>query len=242
MASDLNQLVLRIVVPELGSDGTVEVRPIVDGVDVVATGLPREPAESPRTLLGSDGPLVATAEPREVRLAEAECTEGCCGALYVTIRRAGEHVVWSGWRDPGDPETGLSEFRFDAKQYAAEVERASSDRSWEWRAYTVARLLQQELERQDEWFERWDCRLGGVHSYPLSRAWFTFYSPHPRQVGRDDPWLQFRMVRRVSPADPETEAAEILARLLTRDPREIAEVCGGTPEWAEQLGYRWTRW
>ncbi|MBF6507632.1 hypothetical protein IU422_07720 [Nocardia farcinica] len=241
MASQLSQLVLRIVVPELGSDGTVEVRPIVDGVDVVAAGLPKEPAESPRTLLGADAPLVATAEPREVRLAEAVCTEGCCGALYVTIRRDGEHVVWSDWRDPDSPGTAMPEFRFDAQQYQAEVDRASADRSWEWRACTVARLLQCELERQTEWFERWDCRLIGVHSYPLSRAWFTFYFSHPRRAGRDDPWLQFRIVRRVSPADPETEATEILERLLARDPREIAEVCGGTEEWAEQLGYRWPR-
>ncbi|MFE0581881.1 hypothetical protein [Streptomyces sp. NPDC058874] len=42
--------------------------------------------------------LRAGPQPRELRLAQAYCTEGCCGALYVTVRRDGDEAVWGGWR------------------------------------------------------------------------------------------------------------------------------------------------
>ena len=128
-------LSLRIVMPSLGSrHGTVECRPIINGRDILADVFDEGPAGDPRTLLGPDAPLHATAIPREVRLAEAECTEGCCGAVYVTIRREGQHVIWSGWRNPDEDEVDLPELRFDVDQYDVEVRRASTDRSWEWNA------------------------------------------------------------------------------------------------------------
>ncbi|MGW4142910.1 hypothetical protein ACWELV_40310 [Streptomyces mirabilis] len=35
-----------------------------------------------------------------MRLAEASCTEDCCGALCVTIQRDGDYVLWDEWRNP----------------------------------------------------------------------------------------------------------------------------------------------
>lgn len=90
MTTEPHQLSLRIVVPPLGSrHGAVECRPIINGRDILADVFDGGPADDPRYLLGSDAPLHATDTPREVRLAQAECTEGCCGAVYVTIRRQG---------------------------------------------------------------------------------------------------------------------------------------------------------
>ncbi|WP_144311994.1 hypothetical protein [Actinopolyspora erythraea] len=95
MTDETSRLTLRVIVPDPPEVGaTVEVRPLVDGTDVVATGLPGEAADPPFLLLARDTPLMATAEPREVRLAEAVRTEECCGALYVTIRRDADRVFW----------------------------------------------------------------------------------------------------------------------------------------------------
>ncbi|MER5638674.1 hypothetical protein ABT095_17130 [Kitasatospora sp. NPDC002227] len=60
-------------------------RPIVDGRDILAEVFDEGPAADPGQLLGPDTPLSATDTPRPVRPAEAECTEGCCGAVYVTV-------------------------------------------------------------------------------------------------------------------------------------------------------------
>jgi hypothetical protein len=115
---------VRIVVP--GPDPVdfpqAEARIVIDGVPVVAAAFDRGSAEGPERLLHG-GRLRATSEPKEVRLAEAYCTEGCCGALYVTIVREGAEVVWRNWRSPtpGDP---LQEARFDATDYDRELDRA----------------------------------------------------------------------------------------------------------------------
>ncbi|GAA4878546.1 hypothetical protein [Saccharopolyspora cebuensis] len=229
MTEEISHFALRTVVPDPSAAGAVvQVRPMVDGVDVVAVDCPEERAAGPDELLRPDGPLVATAGPHEVRLAEAECTEQCCGALYVTIRRDGEHVVWSGWDPPAIRENSLPEFRFDARQYQAELDRAWSDRSWEWPAATVARLLEQDLHRQVEWLERWDCSSPSVRAYPWERDRITLYFMHPRQGDLRDPRLQFRIVLRVFEADPAAQAERIAGLLLASDPREVGEVCGGS--------------
>ncbi|HEX6360257.1 hypothetical protein [Actinophytocola sp.] len=122
---------VRIVVPEPNPGGfpRVEARIVIDGIPVVAAAFDRGPADSPQRLLHS-GRLRATSEPREIKLAEAYCTEGCCGGLYVTIVREGSEVVWKDWRSstPGEPP---QEMRFDAAEYDREVTRAERDRSWE---------------------------------------------------------------------------------------------------------------
>ncbi|SFT78722.1 hypothetical protein SAMN04487904_108113 [Actinopolyspora lacussalsi subsp. righensis] len=242
MTDETNCLALRVIVPDPPEVGaTVEVRPLVDGTDVVATGLPGKPAEPPFRLLAPETPLLASSEPHEVRLAEAVCTEECCGALYVTIRRDGDQIVWYGWRDPDSSDPELPDFRFDARQYRAEIDRARSDRSWEWTAYTVARLLWRDLEQRPQPFERWSCLLSGVHSYPWERDRINIFFMYPRRPSSAEPWLQFRIVWPVTETDPLTQAAEFAERIRTADPRELGEICGGSPENARQLGYSWPR-
>ncbi|AXQ54343.1 MULTISPECIES: hypothetical protein [Streptomyces] len=57
----------------------------------------------------------------------------------------------------------------------------------------------------------------------------------------DRPWLQSRLKLLVSGEDPTLQAARLAGRLVAGDPRRTAEVCGGSPEFARQLGYSWPR-
>jgi hypothetical protein len=116
--------------PAGGKDA--ETRTLLDGRPLLPQIFGLGPACSPESLLDT-GSLRTTPEPHEVRLAEAYCTEGCCGALYVTIRRAGDDVVWSDWRFPNTPATQRHTapvLRFDATAYDTEITRAENDRWW----------------------------------------------------------------------------------------------------------------
>ncbi|MFE2149722.1 hypothetical protein [Streptomyces lavendulae] len=242
MNDEKSSLTLRVVVPPTSEPGArVEVRPLVDGLDILAEVFTEGPGVDPKHLLPPDGPLTADAEPREVLLAEAECTEGCCGALYVTVSRDGDDVIWSGWRNPDDDEVELPEFRFDARQYRAEVERAAADHGWEWPARTVARLLERHLVARTDWLPSWECELGGVSAWLWEPERINLFLFHPSRsaIGQDRPWLQFRMTLAVSGDDPAAQAQRLAERLTAGDPRQSAEVCGGSPEFARQLGYSW---
>ncbi|MFF2431669.1 hypothetical protein [Streptomyces mirabilis] len=235
-------LTLHVVVPDLPQRGArVEVRPLVDSEDILAEVFTEGPGEDPKYLLLPDGPLTAGPEPHEVRLAEATCTEGCCGALYVTIRRDGNHVIWSQWRNPDEDNVDLPEFWFDAQEYQTEVERAVADHSWEWPARTVARLLELDLRERVGWLARWECELGGVSAWLWEPDQINLFLFHPGRsaIGEDRPWLQFRMVLDVSNDDPESQAERLAEQLVAGDPHQTAEVCGGSPEYARQLGYPW---
>lgn len=217
----------------------MEVRALVDGRDVLADAFTAGRGVDPRHLLVQGGPLTATSEPREVRLAEAPCTEGCCGALYVTVRRDGDHVLWDRWRNPDTAEVDLPPFRFGAQAYDAEVERATEDRGWEWPARTVARLLAQNLREGTDRLARWDCELGAVSAWPWERDQVNVFLFHPGRpaIGEDRPWLQFRLILAVSADDPAEQAERLAEQLVTTDPRTAAEVCGGSSELAGQLGF-----
>ncbi|MDP9868980.1 MULTISPECIES: hypothetical protein [Streptosporangium] len=240
MTTEPHRLSLRVVVPPLGTRAGVECRPIVDGRDILTDVFDEGPAEDPRYLLGPNAPLKnATDVPREVRLAEAGCTERCCGAVYVTVRRQGQYVIWSGWRNPDAEEFDLPEFRFDVDQYAAEVHRATTDHSWEWPARTVARLLEERLREHTDWLTTWDCELYAVSAWPWEPEQITIFLFHPgwSAIGENRPWLQFRMTIPISGDDPADQVEHLEARLTAEDPREVAEVCGGSKESADQLGY-----
>ncbi|MGR4884649.1 hypothetical protein ACIPUC_35295 [Streptomyces sp. LARHCF249] len=118
---------IEVVVGDPADSPAVETRILVDGRPLVPALFGKGPANAPEYLLDT-GELRAGAEPREVQLAGAYCTEACCGALYVTIRREGAEVVWGEWRGAVGPTP--PEYRFDAAAYDAEVGRAERDRSW----------------------------------------------------------------------------------------------------------------
>ncbi|WP_242441977.1 hypothetical protein [Streptomyces sp. CB02460] len=210
---------LRIAVHERdpGDPATVEARVLVDGRPLVPEYFGRGPAHSPEELLFS-GALRATDEPREVQLAEAYCTEGCCGALYVTVRRDGDQVVWSGWRCPVPPggKRELPELRFDAAAYDAEVARAEGDRSWMWPARRTARLIAAGLRGRPDLLARWSVRLdwaGTVFRNPDETLVSLSYDAEGGHV---------RQILWCIPEDgtsPEDRAAAALRRLGEEDPR-----------------------
>ncbi|MGW6738833.1 hypothetical protein [Streptomyces sp. NPDC055013] len=243
MPSHMNQFALQVVTPEpTQRGGAVEVRPIIDGEDILATAFEEGAAEDPRRLLLPSSPLMPSREPKEVRLAEADCTEECCGAVYVTITREDATVVWHGWRNPDDDELDLPSYRFDARQYEAEVQRAVADHSWEWPARTIARLLEEGLSRQTQWLDRWECELAWVSALPWERdriAVVFFFQPG-QPINRDErPWLQFRIALSVTGEAPEVQADRMSQGLLLEDPKAIGHVCGGSREFADELGYPW---
>ncbi|MGW1142094.1 hypothetical protein [Streptomyces zhihengii] len=242
LTGETHRLSLLVVVPGAPRKGaSVELRPFVDGEDILARAFTDGPGEDPRHLLLPDGPFTADAEPHEVRLAEAECTEGCCGALYVTVRHEGDHVIWGGWRNPDEDEVELPEFRFDAREYRAEVDRAVHDLSWEWPARTVARLLERHLRERADALARWECELNSVSawSWEPDRIRVLFWHPGRSALMDGRPWLQFQLTLDVSGDASAAQAERLAEYVLRHDPRRTGEVCGGSSEYADRLGYPW---
>ncbi|WP_406530401.1 hypothetical protein [Streptomyces sp. I8-5] len=206
----------------------VETRVLIDGRPLVPAAFGRGGAHAPEYLLDS-GRLRATDEPREVQLAEAYCTEGCCGALHVTIRRDGDHVIWSDWRRPAPPPSllparELPEYRFEAAAYDAEIARAENDHSWAWPARKTARLIAAGVRDRPDLLTRWDVEQGwiGTDFRDRDRTVVTLAhraGPSAGQ-GAEDAHRQ-HLVWHV-PDDgttPEHRAAAALHRLATVDPR-----------------------
>ncbi|WP_221320311.1 hypothetical protein [Actinoplanes sp. L3-i22] len=228
---------VRVVVPDPVPDGfpQVEARIVIDGRPIVAAAFDKGPAEQPERLLGGRR-LRATVEPREVRLAEAYCTEGCCGGLYVTIVRDGSGVLWKDWRSsmPGDPPPDV---RFDAARYDRELARAEQDHGWEWPARTAARRIVERLTADPTVLGRWDCSPGWCHAWlkDFDVVRFTFGYPAGARTLRD-PSIQFGQVIEVNGRDPEVVAAEFVESMRDTDPKSLAEMVGGSRDAAGELG------
>lgn len=225
----------------------VETRILLDGCPVVPAFFARGPAHSPEFLL-DDGRLRAGSATREVQLAEAHCTEGCCGALYVTIRRDGDQVVWENWRRPFTPPGSRQPShepaarRFDAVAYDREIARAEADRSWSWPARTTARLIRAGLAERPDLLSRWDAKPGWISSGfddPDTTVVTFGYAPVPGSGKPDGIPLQFRWVVPDDGTPPEAQAAAALDRLAREDPKTYGQVCGGSRERAGELGFSW---
>ncbi|MFE2929055.1 hypothetical protein [Streptomyces sp. NPDC059278] len=206
----------------------VETRILIDGRPLVPAVFGRGGAHAPEYLLDS-GRLRATDEPREVQLAEAYCTEGCCGALHVTVRRDGDHVIWSDWRRPTPPPSlpparELPEYRFEAAAYDAEIARAENDHSWAWPARKTARLIAAGLRDRPDLLTRWDVEQGWIGTDFRDRDRTVVNLAHragpSSGPGAEDTHRQ-HLVWHI-PDDgtsPEHRAAAALHRLATADPR-----------------------
>ncbi|MFF2549364.1 hypothetical protein ACFVUS_00130 [Nocardia sp. NPDC058058] len=176
IGNPLRRFEIRITLPippRSGVFGGVETRVLIDGRPIIADLFHQGAAEPPEKLL-LRGELRATEEPRRVRLAEAWCTEGCCGGLYVTIVREGDEVVWRDWeRQSG---AGLAEeFRFAAPEYDREIARAEADHGWEWPARTLARLVNAAVLEDPTILGRWNCSVDWIGAvlgeYDVARIW-----------------------------------------------------------------------
>lgn len=235
-----SRFAIRVAVGDPALRGGVETRIFIDGRPIVLEAFDKGPSEQPEYLLGPDHQLRAGDEPHEVRLAVADCTEGCCGALYVTVERRGDEVVWRDWRNPDRPGVDLPDFRFAAGEYDAEVARAENDHSWEWPDRTVARLLRARLRAEPDLLGRWDCDPGWVSAWPHDRGQLHVSYFHPRRPSLvDEPWLQFVAVIDLPPGEPEHVADEVVRQLADTDPRRPEWLSGGSAEAAEALGFDW---
>ncbi|MFD5414050.1 hypothetical protein [Streptomyces nojiriensis] len=228
------ELALRIVVPEAG---WVQVRPVVDGRDILAESPAGWSGEDPWAVLGPGGLAAVDEHPHEVRPARISCTEVCCGALYVTVRREGGEVVWDGWRNPAGGSADLPEFRFEAARYEAEVHRAALDRGREWPARTVAGLLAERLRADADWSRRWECELEAVWTSPdePERIELVLIHPDPRAEQDGRPWLRLGVTLDAGDGDPAAEAQRLAARLAGGDRQQMAEVWGRSRHYAEDF-------
>ncbi|MFG3251982.1 hypothetical protein [Streptomyces sp. NPDC048172] len=225
-----------------------ETRVLVDGRPVLGEALGSGPVHAPEHLLepgllraGPDG-----AEPHEVQLLEALCTEPCCGALYAAISREGDTVVWQVWRT--FPEEEKLQLRFDAVQYDAEVARAENDHSWEWPARTFTRLIGERLRAEPEVLGRWRCVLEEVGLAPgkYDAVRLTFHYPYEPSGDEGDsegeaeaPWLRFGCEHMDNGWSPELQAERAVGRLARDDPKSFGFIAGGTRAHAEALGFEW---
>jgi hypothetical protein len=231
-----NRLTLTVVPPEASTWNQVELCFLVDGRDIIRSVFDPGPAADPDEVLGPNSPLLPGDRPHEVRLAEASCTEYCCGALYVRIRREGDEVVWDQWRNPDAEDVDLAVLRFDAQQYQAELARADADRRWEWPGRTVARLLRQALGLEPDLMQRWNSSLDFVQCWPRERdvVQVVFTSPPMQAVAEfarlfDRPmeYKQYRLRVPVTDEAAADQTAQAITALRDNDPRDSAEICGG---------------
>ncbi|SCE17725.1 hypothetical protein GA0115240_142190 [Streptomyces sp. DvalAA-14] len=239
---------VEVTVRDPADPGTVETRLLIDGRPLVPEAFGRGPANSPEDLLDS-GRLRAAAEPREVQLAEAYCTEGCCGALYVTICREGGQVVWRDWRRPPTSPSRripaeLPQYRFDAADYDAEVKRAEHDRSWAWPSRNTARLIAAGLRDRPDLLTRWDAKVGWIgtdfHDPDTTVVSFTYWPGLAAgHRDKDGPWLQFIWSLPDDGTPPEIRADTALRQLAEHDPKSYAPVRGGSRQHAAALGFPW---
>ncbi|MFY1633660.1 hypothetical protein ACN27F_10305 [Solwaraspora sp. WMMB335] len=230
---------INVVAPDPLRRDDVQTRILVNGRPVVAAAFDKGPPYPPETLL-TRGHLRAAEEPHEARLAEAYCTEGCCGALYVTIARDGDTVIWRDWR--GHTSAAVPpEMRFSAEQYDAELIRAETDYTWEWPARTTARLLRARLDAQPDLLTRWECQPGWIwaRANEPDQVRFSFTYPERPKFTDDTPWLQFERIITVDDTPAIEQADRLAQQLETIDPKTKATVVGGRRDYAEQLGYPW---
>ncbi|WP_052440835.1 hypothetical protein [Streptacidiphilus anmyonensis] len=235
---------LQIVELDPGAQGGVETRVLIDGFPVLAAAFQRGRPHPPGVLLDT-GILHATTEPREVQLAEAWCTEGCCGALHVTVVREGDAVVWRDWRRPPEPAgrtpgPELPAYRFDAAQYEAELARAARGRLWEWPTLTAARLLRARLGQEPELMARWHCAPGWIGSHYDDRDLLdiSFICRRPAPDGADEHWLQFVWAVPVTgEAPPQAVVDAVASGLAGANPTGWSRLVGGSRAAAEALGF-----
>ncbi|WP_030774756.1 hypothetical protein [Streptomyces sp. NRRL F-2664] len=224
-----------VVVHDPGDSPAVETRILVAGLPLVPALFGKGRGNPPEYLLDS-GRLRAHPEPHEVQLVEAYCTEGCCGALYVTIRRDGDEVVWDGWRGVVGPLP--PPMRFDAAAYDAELARAEGDHSWCWPARSTARLIAAGLRDRPELTARWELApawIGTDWQDPDTTVVHLRYRPTAPPAGtRGSLFFDWRLPDGDGP--PGERAAAALRRLETDDPKDFAAYAGGDRELAEALG------
>lgn len=136
---------------------------LVDGLDPFAAAASGWRGLDPAAILGPGSPLPPAEPGRRVAVYCCSCGEPGCGVIAPVIVASpdGRRVSWVDFRDlvgvfagpvadSADDYDGtpwdLPDLHFDREQYAAEIERASGDRSWETSRRATAGLVYERLE------------------------------------------------------------------------------------------------
>jgi hypothetical protein len=240
------RLALRVAVPPPSLAQREQLHVLVDGQPLIPRLFDSDGVRSPDEVLHRDGGLRAGLKPHGRWIAEAACSEPCCGALdtQITLDETSRRVTWELRRT--NDVTVQETVTFDAAAYTVEVARAERDRSWEWPARRTARLLQTRLEAEPDVLGRWDCRLSWVNSWNRSRGELTLMFDHPAGVESDGHQIRFAYVHHVpDAAHTDHDAAQstverMIDKLRCTDPKSCARVRGASSESAAAaLGYPW---
>ncbi|WP_405978611.1 hypothetical protein [Streptomyces sp. NBC_00158] len=203
---------------------SVAMRPLVDGRDVLGETHPDGDSSCrqekwfgpPETW-----PLWASEEPARVELSNNDCVTDCCGGVFVTIRRQGERVVWSDWKNTDDIRVPVPpEAEFDAAQYDTELARAVADHGWEEPVDTAARLLAHGIAEAG-WYDRWNCRPLRHGITVSGRGESSRVSMH-FLTAPDDGYRWYTMP--VSTREPvQDQVRRFIEEITATDPRETAQ-------------------
>ena len=190
----------------------------------------------PWDILGTDAPLLPPHPIARVAIGRCGCLAAGCNALAPLILERGDSVVWSDFRKvPGiyempiadvEPDLRTSSARdmpdvvFDRAQYRAEVERASTDYSWETPQRRTERLLYEGLNREADRLHGLGWRLRG-RGHPCSRP---FWLDDRIQLilqdvsGPSEPWPTDITVLLQAEGETPPERAALMVEFLLRTP------------------------
>jgi hypothetical protein len=221
-AAQIRQLEIRMGVPDIGDEDYVYpvARLLIDGQDPLAdigkSGKVPWPAHQ---LLTDNAPLLPAELPRRV-VVYAESPDP--GGLAPVIGGNGDVVVWSDFQDifevGDDPlefsevyswsPLGLPDLVFDARQYTAEVRRATAARDWESDRWQTALLLRTYL-REDRLTpgDEWELGFAEPDSERARQYRITYWTEDLRTVAT--------MSLTAEPRTPEQQARTMYNYLLT---------------------------
>lgn len=94
----------------------------------------------PDDILQEPSSLHSSQTPHMTTIARCTCGVIGCGSIEAEVKMLADVVVWT-------VKHYSKEFRFDARQYEAELKRAISDTSWETPDRTAARLIRALVDR-----------------------------------------------------------------------------------------------
>ncbi|WP_153449346.1 hypothetical protein [Streptomyces smaragdinus] len=203
------------------------IRPLIDDQDVLEEIHPDGDSSCYQQMwLGSSEtwPLWAAREPRRVELSNNDCVTDCCGGVFVTIQRRGDHVEWVSWENTNDIRVPVPpEVRFDASQYDAELARVVADHSWEEPVDTAARLLAHRIAATD-WYKRWDCQPF-AHGIRVQERGESAEVVMPFVTSQFDEGGTYRWhVMSVTAQEPvEEQVGRFVEQITATDPRESAK-------------------
>lgn len=160
-----DELQLRIDLPDEARPNNPVVSILINGDDVLGQLGGGFIGFDPAEVLDSRA-LIPVDPPRRVAVYRCSCGEAGCACVAPLIVRSGDRVRWTDFRDftgvyvgplvdqspSGGTHHDVPDLEFDADQYLREVDRAAGDRSWETDARKTARLLREQLMRNDEHF------------------------------------------------------------------------------------------